>query len=367
MKIGLVCPYDLFRGGGVQEHILAQHRELTRRGHEVRILTPRPRKNHNQPPKDMLFVGNSAQVKTPISTSLELGISMERKQIDSLLEAEQFDLLHVHEPEVPLLGSQIIARAQVPIVATFHAIHPETRTAKTIEALRVPYSRSIFSKINAMTAVSDVAAGFARSQTEEKIRIIPNGIDLKKYRWSDKKDKNVIVYVGRLERRKGVKYLLCAFERLVKLYPELELRIIGDGPLKKRLQDLVRSHHIPNVSFLGFISDTEKIEQMRSASLFVSPALFGESFGIVLLEAMALGTPLVAGDNPGYASVMRGSGKLSLTNPRDERAFVRSMEMLLQEEPVRELWLEWAKGYIQQFDYRQIVDQYEAIYRELIS
>ncbi|MES2180807.1 MAG: glycosyltransferase family 4 protein, partial [Pseudomonadota bacterium] len=162
LKIGLVCPYDILRAGGVQEHALAQAEELRKRGHTVKILTPRPRGVRGDAPEGVIFVGNSANIKVLTKTTMEVGINIDNSLLDEILSKEKFDLLHIHEPEVPILGAQIIARAKCPIVGTFHAVNPNTPMARTLEGLRMPFSRTLFNKLTAMTAVSDAAAGFVR-------------------------------------------------------------------------------------------------------------------------------------------------------------------------------------------------------------
>ncbi len=369
MKIGVVCPYDVFRGGGVQEHVLAQAAELRKRGYDVKVITPRPRRSPPLPPQDTIFIGSSAKVKTPISTSLELGATFTRDGIDDMLAEEKFDLLHIHEPEVPVLGSQLIAKANCPIVATFHAIFPDTPLARTIVSLRVPYSKSIFSKLKGITAVSDVAAGFVRQQTGRRVLIVPNGIDLKKYHSTTpaRNKQPTIVFVGRLEKRKGVLNLLQSYAQLVKKGLEVRLRIVGEGPDREKLEQFVKNHNLSDVSFEGFVDEPTKIRLISQADIFCSPALYGESFGIVLLEAMALGTVVVAGNNPGYASVMQGEGAVSLVDPTDTQAFADKLLHFLTDEAARSKWQAWAKSYVPQFNYENIVDKYEALYRRLID
>lgn len=367
MKIGLVCPYDIFRGGGVQEHVLAQAEELRRRGHDVKILTPRPHKHAEQHPEGSIFIGNSAKLNTPIKTTLELGISLRRDTVDDILASEKFDLLHIHEPEVPVLGAQIVAKATCPVIATFHAIHPETPMARTIEVFRIPYSRSIFSRVAAMTAVSDTAAMFVRDRTRQPVEIIPNGIDLSKYvaQSSSNNKSKTILYVGRLEARKGVRFLIEAFARLPQ--KNLKLVIAGDGKDRKRLETLVADLGLKNVAFLGFIKESRKIKLFQTSDLFCSPALYGESFGIVLLEAMASGLVTVAGSNGGYVSLMKGRGAMSLVDPKDLQEFARKLELLLSDQELRQLWREWAAEYVQQFDYKNVIDAYEKLYRKTLK
>jgi phosphatidyl-myo-inositol alpha-mannosyltransferase len=368
MKIGIVCPYNIFRSGGVQEHVLAQADYLRARGHNVKILTPRPRAHREKAPADVLFIGKSTTLKMPISTSLELGASFERDSIDELLEAESFDILHIHEPEVPMLGGQVIAKAKCPLVATFHAFHPQNTAGKTINRFRVPYSKSIFSKLDAITAVSDAAAEFVTAQIDtddRKVHIIPNGINLDEYTDTTVTKTDTILYVGRLEKRKGVIYLLKAFAELQRALPHVKLVIAGDGPEKRRLQHRVEDLELQNVSFLGYVSNDKKKELLCEAKVFCSPAIFGESFGIVLLEAMACGVPTVAGDNPGYVSVLREMGMLSIVNPKDSSDFARRLQLLLEDDVIRTAWIEWASSYVKQFDYNRVIDQYETLYQSL--
>ncbi len=369
MKIGLVCPYDFFRHGAVQKLVALLDEELTRRGHDVRIITPRPRNYDGPAPARTIFVGRSTKWNTPLNTTLEVGVSFEPNGMEEMLEMEDFDVIHVHEPEVPVLGAQIAARADCPIIATFHATVPETAMGKTIEMFRIPFSRSLFRKIAAMTAVSDTAARFVREWSGQEVTLVPNYIDLKTYRSSktEKRDPNMILYVGRLEKRKGVKYLLQAFNELAARDKKVKLVIAGDGGERERLENWVDNFDVPRVKFLGAVTEEKKISLLKSAGVFCSPAIYGESFGVVLLEAMAAGTPTVAGDNAGYACVMKDRGLLSLVNPHDTGDFARRLEIFLRDESVRTAWLDWAYSYVDQFDSLPVIDQYEQVYHAVVA
>lgn len=369
MKIGLVCPYDFFRHGAVQKLVALLDEELTRRGHDVRIITPRPRNYDGLAPARTIFVGRSTKWNTPINTTLEVGVSFELSGLEEMLEEENFDVIHVHEPEVPIIGAQIAARAAAPIVATFHATHPQNTVGKTIELFRVPYARSIFKNIAAMTAVSDTAARFVREWSGHDVTLVPNYIDLATYRSSkkEKRDPNMILYVGRLEKRKGVKYLLQAFSELAARDKKVKLVIAGDGGERERLENWVENFEVPRVKFLGAVSEEKKISLLKQAGVFCSPAIYGESFGVVLLEAMAAGTPTVAGDNAGYACVMKDRGLLSLVNPHDTGDFARRLEIFLRDESIRKGWLDWADTYVEQFDSLPVIDQYERVYEAVVA
>lgn len=365
MKIGLVCPYDFFRHGAVQKLVALLDEELTTRGHDVRIITPRPRDYDGVAPPRTIFVGRSAKWNTPLKTTLEVGMTFEPNGLEEMLEAENFDVIHVHEPEIPVLGAQIAARATCPIIATFHATMPETIMARTVELFRIPYSRSIFRNLAAMTAVSESAAKFVREWSGQPVRLVPNYIDLATYRDPApvKRDPNMILYVGRLEKRKGVKYLLQAFAELAERDKKVKLVIAGDGSERDRLEDWVENQEVPRVKFLGAVTEEKKVRLLRQASLFCSPAIYGESFGVVLLEAMAAGVPTVAGDNIGYQCVMKDRGLLSLVNPEDTSDFARRLEIFLRDQGVRDIWLEWANTYVNQFDSLPVIDQYEEVYK----
>jgi len=363
MKIGLVCPYNIFKGGGVQECVTALGKELSTRGHDVRILTPLPRENNAKSPENVIFIGTAADVKSPFHTTGQVSVSLNNEMLEQVLDKERFDVLHFHEPWVPFVSRQILGRSKSVNVATFHAKLPGTTVSRTLEKVITPYTKSIMKYLDCLTAVSDVAAEYVQTLTDEPVYIIPNGIDIKKYKpKTTTQTNNSILYVGRLERRKGLKYLLQAFQKLVTADPTLQLQIAGDGSDRLKLETYVSENNIPNVTFYGFVTEKEKLNLLAQAGVFCSPAIYGESFGIVLLEAMAMNLPVVAGNNPGYASVLKDRGTVSLVNPKDINEFASKLKLMLHDQELRHLWQKWAKSYVQQFSYKQVVDEYENLY-----
>jgi phosphatidylinositol alpha-mannosyltransferase len=269
---------------------------------------------------------------------------------------------------MPVLSRQILSRSNCVNVATFHAKIPETLMSRTVVKVVTPYLKSVLKYLDHITAVSDAAAEYVSGLTDEPISIIPNGIDLKHYRRSARgnvtdKETRSILYIGRLEYRKGVKYLLQAYELLSQEMPDISLVIAGDGPDREKLELLVEEHDLPNVTFMGYISDEVKLQLLAESDLFCSPAIFGESFGIVLLEAMASGLVTVAGNNSGYGAVMQELGAVSLVNPKDSEEFARRLKLLLCEDDLRKMWQAWAVKYVKQFSYPSIVSQYEDLYK----
>lgn len=368
MKIGLVCPYNIFKGGGVQEGVLALREGLQKRGHKAYIITPQPRDYSGPKVPGIIMIGGGTDIKTFFHTSGQVSASVDSDALEEMLEVEKFDILHFHEPWVPLLSRQIITRSNTINIGTFHACLPERMMAKTIERVITPYTKSILKYLDVMTAVSPAASSYVRTLTKRRIHIIPNGIDLSKYQYTDQTESKhkrgkTIFYIGRIERRKGLKYLIDAFGVLHQVHPSYKLVIAGDGPDREKLESYIKSKEIGGITFLGFVDEGQKQKLFHESDVFCSPAVYGESFGIVLLEGMATGCVTVAGNNPGYESVLRGSGQLSIVNPKDSKEFARRLLLMASDEGLRTHWRDWAQVEVQQYDYNKIIDQYQALYK----
>lgn len=372
MRIGLICPYHIFRGGGVQECVIALQSELTKRGHYARIITPLPRDYSGDIPESIITLGASRNTKAFVGTAWQWSVAVDTDAIDEVLQRENFDVLHFHEPWVPVWGRQILMRSSSANIATMHGKLPDTVTARTLTNIFVPYTKPMIKYFDSFTAVSDAATEFLLSLQKVPIAIVPNGIDLKKYQqksdqMADVTKQKTIFYIGRLEKRKGVKYLLQAFAELAAQRSDIRLHIAGTGPDEKMLHDYVTENKIPRVKFLGFVAEDQKIAELHKAHIFCAPSPYGESFGIVLLEAMAAGIPVVAGDNPGYSGVMQERGRLSLVNPRDVQDFSRRLALMVDDEPLRQLWLDWATNHVSKYDYSAVVNLYEQVYQKAIT
>lgn len=367
MKIGIVCPYDIYGGGGVQECVLALYSGLINRGHKVKIITPRPidvPKDRNA--KDIIFVGRARPVKVA-QTSNQMSISISNEEINDMLETESFDVIHFHEPWIPVISLQIMSRSSAVHIATFHAAMSERLTSKTIEKIITPYTKSIFKYIDVMTAVSPTATNYVSSLTDRNIEIIPNGIDLKKYKNNNNLStrKKTIFYIGRIEKRKGLKYLLSAFQLLYSQDPEFELVIGGTGPELEKLKMQVERDGLKNVKFLDYyVPEKDKIKYLNQSAIYCTPAIHGESFGIVLLEAMATGCVIVAGNNQGYASVLKDLGQISLVDPKNSEEFANRLKLLADNDQLRDILQKWGYEEVKKYDYENIIDQYENLYEK---
>ncbi len=369
MKIAIFTPYNIFKHGGVQEHVQYQAQILRNRGHDVTIITPRPRDKYViDAPEGVSFLGVSARIKTPSATSSDVSVSVYSEAIDEAL-ANKYDILHVHEPLTPISGRQILTRAEGKMarVGTFHAALPGNTLGKSLVTTYKTYARAIMPHVDAITAVSPAAIGYIKDFTDLTINYISNGIELDHYKArNSKRDLNTVLFIGRLEKRKGARAAIKAFVELKKIKPEAKLKIAGNGPLRKSLENYVKTQGIEDIEFLGYVDDEEKLNLLSTCGIYTTPALYGESFGIVLAEAMAMQIPVVCHPNDGYKWVMKDTGRISLVDCQDPIAYAERMQLMMEQEDIRELWINWAKEYVKQFDYEKVVDAYESIYKKLV-
>ena len=366
LKIAIFTPYNIFKAGGVQEHVTEQARLLRARGHNVTVLTPRPVGVANDgAPEGYVFLGGSTRIKAPHATSADVSISIDNDAIDEELK-KGYDVLHVHEPMVPIAARQLLARAEGHAlrVGTFHAALPGNMLGKSLVAGYKTYARTILPMVDVISAVSPAAVGYIEEFTDKKIHYIPNGVNLKNYKLSTRRrDESMIVSINRLEKRKGPLQIIKAFDYLKReLRPDAKLIMVGDGPMRSTLEQYVHDYQVQDVTFTGFIDEQEKLDLLSSCSVATYPSLYGESFGIVLVEAMAKGAPIVAHPNDGYAWVLKETGRVGLVNCKNDEAYAHRLQLMMEDQGVRALWQTWAKKYVKQFDYEKIVDAYEELY-----
>jgi phosphatidyl-myo-inositol alpha-mannosyltransferase len=386
MKIGLVCPYNMLeRPGGVSQVVVHLYEGLKKKGHTVKVITQRPSGFKGKIPEDYILFGISRAFKVSgFGTEGNWGMPADSDEIAAILEKEQFDVINFHEPWLPMLAWQMLKHSKAAHVGTFHANLIDTAAGKSwTSSIFTPYGRPLLQKMHVFTATSPASSGMLISRADlnrpkerqliENIKYIPCGVDLTVYKALKKRQAlsgdgtKTIVYVGRLEKRKGVDYLLTAFAELVKEMPNAYLMIAGSGIRIKRLQEYVATQDIPNVTFTGYVSDGQKYHLLSNADLACFPSTYGEGFGIVLLESMAVGTPLLAGNNPGYINVMTGHGRIGLVDPEATKDFANRLAVFLTDERQRELMSSWGLRHVKKYDYPKIVNQYEATYKEAIE
>lgn len=386
MKIALVCPFNMLdRPGGVPQVIIHLYEHLKKRGHEVKIITQRPASFKGKVPKDYVLFGITRTFKTNgLGTEGNLGMPSDGNEIAAYFKKENFDVVNVHEPWIPWLAFQIVRNSHSVYVATFHANLVDTPGGKVWTSnLFTPFGRPFVEKMHLLTATSPASAAALLSMADMKrphdrllinnLRYLPVGVELSYFKPVKKRlplsgaGTKTIVYIGRIEKRKGVEYLIQAFAELVQRVPNAYLIIAGQGVQAKKLKQRVANEEIPNITFAGYVSDTERLRLLQNADLACFPSIQGEGFGITLLEAMACGTPLLAGNNLGYINVMKGYGRIGLVDPTATKDFANRLEVFLTDADLRKMMISWALREVKQYDYPKIADQYEAAFKAAIE
>jgi len=362
VKIGLVTPYIYPLPGGVNDHVHYLYRELRERGHTVRIVTA----SHGLQPSqegDVIRVGKGISVPSNGSMG-NLTISPRfNSQVRALLQAERFDLLHFHEPFVPFLSLVLLDQSHSVNIATFHAYAGWSLAYQFGRRVLGRYGRRLHGRI----AVSAAARHFADRYFPGDYKVIPNGVDIARFegaepidRWRDG-TKNIF-FVGRLENRKGVMDLLKAYRLLRKAGCDCRLLLAGAGPLEKQVRRYLLTRRTGGVELLGRISDTEKARLFATADVFVAPATGRESFGIVLLEAMAAGKAIVASDIHGYRSVVRRDEQGLLVPPQNPRGLAEALARILSDGALRERMGASGRQRVRQFSWENVTAKVEAYY-----
>lgn len=367
MKIALVSPYDFAYPGGVANHISNLDQHLTRMGHEVRVIAPASRAISTFGDR-FISIGKPRSIPTSgsicrITLSLRLAST-----IKAVLGREKFDVIHLHEPFVPMLCSAVLRFSDTANIGTFHACDgsPGYNLGWPIGIMMV---RRRARKLDGKIAVSKPAMEFASKYVPGDYEIIPNGVDLGHFSpevapiEEFRDGKQNILFLGRLERRKGLVYLLRAYRQVKEEMPNSRLLIVGPGTtLRKTYEWWVRRSGVKDVVFVGYVPYAELPRYYQTADVFCAPAIGRESFGIILLEAMAMGKPVVATNIKGYASVLTDGAEGLLVPPKDSRGLAQALLSLMGDGALRQQM--GAKGRVKAREYswerlaRRVFDYY---------
>jgi phosphatidylinositol alpha-mannosyltransferase len=371
MKIALVSPYDFAHPGGVNNHISELERQFTKMGHEVIVIAPASKPVST-------FGGRFVPIGRPWpypSSGSVARISLSpwlTSQVRDVLDREKFDIIHLHEPLCPALCATILRESNGNNVGTFHAV--DSRGYTLWWPLTVMYLRKWFRKLNVRIVVSRSAMEFSNKHFPGDYTIIPNGVDVEHFSQDtppidDFSDGKVnILFVSRLEKRKGVNYLLKAYKRAKKEIPNSRLIIVGPGTRwSKKYEKRARQNGLPDVIFTGWVPYSELPRYYHTADVVCCPATGKESFGIVLLEAMAAGKPIIASNIKGYADVIAHGSEGLLVPPRDEKRLARALVSLVTDGALRQEM--GARGRIKALDYtwESIAVRVLACYSEVLN
>src|SRR6188472_2457923 len=315
--------------GGVTQHVGYLYENLRLRGHDVRILTS----SHGlqrASEGDVIRIGKGFSVPANGSVGTITLSPRYLSQVRDVLEREQFDVLHYHEPFVPFLSLVILRESRSVNIGTFHAYGGWSPAYEFGSRAMKSYAERLHGRI----AVSAAARHFIDRFFPGDYKVIPNGVDVDRFRravplsrWQDGTQN--VLFVGRFEPRKGVLDLLKAHRILRREGSDARLLLVGGGPQEREARRYIATRRLGGVEFLGRVSDDEKAQLFRTADVYCSPATGRESFGIVLLEAMAAGAPIVASDIHGYKGVVRRGREALLVPPRDPKELAEAIERLL--------------------------------------
>jgi phosphatidylinositol alpha-mannosyltransferase len=362
VKIGLVCPYIYPASGGVAQHVQFLYQGLRQRGHDVRILTA----SHGpQRASEGDIIRLGVGVSVPINASVGTLTFSPRYlgQIGKMLERERFDILHFHEPFVPFLSLFLLRESTSVNIATFHAYAGFSPSYEFGSRALRGYAKGLHGRI----AVSAAARHFIDRFFPGDYKVIPNGVDVQRFatavpiaRWQDGTPN--VLFVGRHEPRKGLLDLLKAHRIMRKTGSGSRLLVVGSGPQEREARRYVATRGLQEVEFLGRVSDAEKAQLFRTVDVFASPATGGESFGIVLLEAMAAGTPIVCSDIHGYKGVVRRGREGLLVPPREPRELAVAIDRLLRDPALREQMGAAGQARAEEFSWPRVTAKVEDYY-----
>jgi phosphatidyl-myo-inositol alpha-mannosyltransferase len=356
VRVGLVCPYSLNLPGGVQEQVLALGRALRAMGVDARVLGP-----CDGPPPDASVtpLGKSVPLASngsvaPIAPDPACALRTIRA-----LRDEAFDVVHLHEPLVPGPTVTALVFTEAPIVGTFH----RAGESALYRAMR-PLARWAANKLQLRCAVSEDALSTASEALGGQYELMFNGIDVTRYAKADPwpAEHPTILFIGRHEPRKGLTVLIDA---MALLGPEVRLWVAGDGPQTAKLQ--AKTAEDSRIEWLGRISDDEKASRLGAADAFCAPSLHGESFGVVLLEAMAASTPIVASDLPGYRNVARPGYEALLVPPGDPDPLAAALRRVLAGGSLVEQLVTAGDFRAASFSIEHLAERYVELYGRLAS
>lgn len=358
MRVVLVCPYSLGRPGGVQGQVLGLARALRHLGVAARVLGP----CDGPPPEPgVSSVGNSIPFAANGSVAPIAPDPPAMRRTYEILSAERPDVLHLHEPLVPGPALTALLAGVAPAVGTFHA----SGRVPAYVWLR-PAMRAFAGRLAVRTAVSPDARDLAERWLGGACRVLPNGVEVTRFAkavpWpaAEGADARPILFVGRHEPRKGLEVLLDAFAGLDR---RATLWVAGEGPATAAL----RAAAPPDVEWLGPVSDDELARRLRAASVLCAPSLHGESFGVVLLEAMAAGTPVVASDIPGYRDVARHGREAVLVDPGDPAALRTALRRVLDDADLAAGLVEAGTSRAAGFSMERLAERFVEVYESVLQ
>ncbi|MFS0698693.1 glycosyltransferase family 4 protein [Cellulomonas sp. 179-A 4D5 NHS] len=369
MRVGIVCPYSFDVPGGVQFHVRDLAEALIERGHTVSVLAPAD--DDTPIPPYMTSAGRAVPVRYNGAVARMTFGPVTAARVRRWLAAGEFDVLHLHEPVTPSLGMLALWIADGPIVATFHTALLRSRPLQ----MAYPLVRQSLEKISARVAVSEDARRTLVEHMGGDAVVIPNGVYVDAFtgaatdaRWTGTPDAPTIAFLGRLdEPRKGLQVLLGAVPEVLRTHPGARFLVAGRGDtgpeeVRELLGDDARA-----VEFLGGITDDEKASLLASVDVYCAPQIGGESFGIVLVEAMSAGTPVVASDLGAFRRVLEEGDAGVLFRTGDPADLARTLVRVLGDEHLRATLVERASAAVRRYDWSSVTHEVLTVYEMVVE
>ncbi len=367
MKIVQISPYAMDRPGGVQTHIRDLSHWLRTQGHEVRVVAPPGQENLEH----VLTPGRCRNMSLH-GTAFEISRANRRERAACLRALRDWgaEVVHLHTPWTPMLAWQIWRALKLPSVATFHATLPDGTGFDPFRWYIRHAARYFHKRLDAIVVPSEAPRAQWRALGVDPVPdILPPVIDLTRWRAArQQRPKGLhLVFMGRLEERKGVRVLLEAWPQVSAALPAARLTIAGAGELEASLKQMARDNALANVTFLPPPTHDEAPKLVSSADFFIAPATGGESYGLVLTEAMAAGALPIAAANPGYATVMTDAGKALLVPPADADALAQKILQLAGDPDTQANLRAWAAQRADSIDVAAMGPQFLAMYQAALD
>ncbi len=357
----MVCPYGWDTPGGVQTHIRELTEHLITEGHHVSVLAP---VSDDSLEIEDYVVNAGKPIAIPINGSVARVLfgPIASSRAKQWIASGDFDLLHLHEPAIPSLSLLACSAAEGPLVGTFHVSTPKKKAIYAIGPILEP----IVEKLTARIAVSELARSTLKDHFETDAVVIPNGIDGHKYAnaktYPEYSGENTIGFIGRFEEpRKGLQVLIDSLPIVARFIPDVKYLIAGPGESKdyiKNIDPQLRNR----IKFLGFLTDEMKESFLKSVKIYVAPNTGGESFGIILTEALSAGTAVVASDIPAFKAVLENGDAGTLFTNENSAELAKVLVALLRDGEKREKLSENGKLSAQKYDWQVVAEQIENVY-----
>ncbi|PRZ04366.1 phosphatidylinositol alpha-mannosyltransferase [Isoptericola sp. CG 20/1183] len=369
LRVGIVCPYSFDAPGGVQFHVRDLAEALRDAGHEVSVLAPAD--DDTEVPDVVTPAGRAVPVRYNGSVARLAFGPRAAARVRRWIDAGRFDVLHLHEPMTPSLSMLALWVAEGPVVATFHTSQVRSRALQVAH----PLLRQSLEKISARIAVSEDARRTLVEHLGGDAVVIPNGVYVDRFagapgaeRWRGTPEAPTVAFLGRLdEPRKGLQVLAEAAPAILAAQPGTRFLVAGKGDAGRAAAEAVLGEHGAAFEWLGGVSDADKAALLRSADLYVAPQTGGESFGIVLVEAMSAGTGVVASDLGAFRRVLDDGTAGRLFRTGDPAALAEAVVAALADPADTRARRDRATAFVRRFDWATVTDQVLAVYEMSVA